>query len=172
MRALTERVAISNFDIGILHFIYKVVKTKQQKMKIDKKLIMPVAITAVVVAIISFYGGMKYVQQNSAGARQQFSQQARSQRTGGFQAVEGGLITGQVSSKDSQSITVKTRDGSSRIVFYSSSTAVNKQVAGSTNDISPGTEVMVGGMQNSDGSFTAQSIQIRQGALMQGKAEQ
>jgi len=118
------------------------------------------AATAIVSAIIFFYGGMKYGEQNTAGGRQQL-QQTRSQRSGGFQQG-GGFVTGQVLSKDEQSITVKTRDGSSRIVLYSNSTSVNKPVPGSINDIYPGTEVMVGGTQNSDGSVTAQTIQVRQ----------
>jgi len=132
-----------------------------EKIKINKKYL-PIAVTAVIVAIISFYGGMRYGQQSITGARQQFIQ-ARGQRLGGFQSG-GGFVTGQVLSKDAQSITVKMRDGSSRIVLYSSSTSVNKPVAGSINDISTGIEVMVGGTQNSDGSITAQSIQLRQGA--------
>lgn len=126
---------------------------------------LPFAATAVISAIIFFYGGMKYGEQNAAGARQQF-QQMRGQRSGGFQAG-GGFVTGQVLSKDAQSMTIKLRDGSSRIVLYSGSTSVNKPVPGSMNDISPGTEVMVGGTQNSDGSVTAQTIQLRQNGSSQ-----
>ncbi len=131
------------------------------------KKFLPIVATAVIVAGISFYGGMKYGEQgisnspqkNSAAAGGQF----RGQRANGGMQNGGGLISGQVFNKDAQSITVKMRDGSSRIIFYSSSTSVNKPVSGSINDISTGTEVMVVGTQNSDGSITAQSIQVRQG---------
>lgn len=132
-------------------------------MKIDKKLIMPIIITAVVVAGISFYGGMKYGQQSAVATRQQALQQSRGQRAGGVQS--GGFVTGEVISKDADSITVKMRDGSSRIVLYSVSTSVTKPVSSSVQNISVGTQVMVGGTQNSDGSITAQSIQVREGQM-------
>lgn len=125
----------------------------------------PFAATALVSAAVFFYCGMVYGQQKTGGDRQQY-QQMRAQRGGGFQAG-GGFVTGQVLSKDTQSITVKTRDGSSRIVIYSGSTPVVKPVPGSINDISAGTEVIVAGTQNSDGSVTAQSIQVRQNGQSQ-----
>ncbi|HUX35556.1 MAG TPA: DUF5666 domain-containing protein [Candidatus Paceibacterota bacterium] len=121
---------------------------------------LPFVATAVISAIIFFYGGMKYGEQGAAGGRLQ-SQQMRGQRSGGFQTA-GGFVTGQVLSKDAQSITVQARDGSSRIVLYSSSTSVVKSVAGSLSDISAGAQVTVQGTQNSDGSVTAQTIQVRE----------
>lgn len=121
------------------------------------KKFLPTTAAIIVVAALSFYVGTIYSQKSATGTRQQFAQQFR-QREG----IQGGFISGKVLSKDVESITVQTRDGSSHIVLYSGSTAVVKPVPGSINDISAGTEVVAGGTQNSDGSITAQSIQVRQ----------
>ncbi len=129
-------------------------------MKLEKKLVAPLAVAIIVAGGLGFYGGTKYGGQSGADSHQP-SQQSRAQgnRFGGQQG--GGFVSGQVLSKDAQSITVQGRDGSSRIVFYSSSTSVVKPVSGSINDVSAGADVVVGGTQNSDGSITAQSIQLR-----------
>ncbi len=140
-------------------------------MEKTTKKFLPIVATVVIVAGISFYGGMKYgeqsvsnsVQKNSAATGGQF----RGQRGSGMQNGNG-FASGQVLNKDAQSITVQMRDGSSKIIFYSSSTSVMKPISGSLNDISSGTEVTISGTQNSDGSITAQSIQVRQNTSTQG----
>lgn len=132
-----------------------------EKIKIHKKVWFVPVTTGIVVGIIAFYLGMNYGQQSAAASRQQAMQQFRGQRTGTGQQNGGGVINGQVLSKDAQSVTVKMRDGSSKIVFYSSSTSVTKPTPGSINDISANSQVMIVGTQNSDGSVTAQSIQVR-----------
>lgn len=80
--------------------------------------------------------------------------------TAGARISNGGFASGKIESKDNQSITLQLPNGNSEIVFYSSSTQVIKPSQASLNDISVGTQVMIGGTQNSDGSLTAQSIQI------------
>jgi hypothetical protein len=143
-----------------------------EKHKVGNKNLITAAMI-IIVGAACFYVGISYGKQGAAGAQQQTFQQFRGQRAGGNggggQQSAAGLVSGQVLSKDGQSITVQTRDGSSHIVFYSSSTPVTKPISGSVSDISAGTQVMVGGTQNSDGSLTAQSIQVREG--MQGQRQ-
>ncbi len=140
-----------------------------------KKLLSVAVVVAIVVGGGAFYGGMKYAQgRNSRGnftnltaeQRQQFMANAgagfRSGAGGqGMRGAGGGFTAGEILSNDSQSITIKMPDGGSRIVFYSDSTEISKQVAGSVSDLAVGKAVSISGSSNSDGSITAQSIQIR-----------
>ena len=82
-------------------------------------------------------------------------------RNGGAGRNGGGNANGEIISKDDTSITVKGRDGSSKIVLYTPSTQVMKSTSGSSTDIIVGSQVLVQGKTNSDGSVTAQNISIR-----------
>jgi len=147
-----------------------------------KKLIPIVIITAVVVGGGAFYGGMKYqesktpqrpaagnfqnLQNLSPEERQQRLQElgtnaggSRAGRTGG--QAGGGFTSGEIISRDDKSITVKLQDGGSKIVFLSDSTEVTKSAQGSLGDLTVGTQISVNGTANSDGSVTAQTIQLR-----------
>lgn len=130
------------------------------------------AIVGAVVGIIiigggAFYGGMKYGESKTParGAQVQFvlngGGAARFNRGGG----SGGFVSGQILSKDNTSVTIKLRSGGSQIVFFSGSTEIMKSDAGTAADLSVGQEVMATGSTNSDGSVTAQTIQIRPAAM-------
>jgi threonine dehydrogenase-like Zn-dependent dehydrogenase len=69
-------------------------------------------------------------------------------------------ITGEITSVDENSITVKMNDGSSKIVLFSDKTQVNKSAQASVADLKAGETVMVMGETGTDGSVTAQSIQL------------
>ena len=114
-------------------------------------------IVLVVVAAGSYYMGSKSVPAPVAQGQGQNGGRQFGGRTGG----NGGGVAGDVLSKDVQSLTVKMRDGSSKIVFYSGSTQIMKQASGTIADINVGTTITVGGTPNSDGSVTANTIQIR-----------
>ncbi len=73
----------------------------------------------------------------------------------------GGFAAGQVLSIGGDSLTLQLPNGNSVNVFYSSSTQVVVPQKASIASVTPGTAVIVGGTQNSDGSMTATTIQIR-----------
>lgn len=118
-----------------------------------------------VIAILAFAGGMYYGSSRApAAGGGRFGFNASSTRGfGGRSGAGGGFAMGQIVSVDPQSITVQLPSGSSEIVFYSTSTQIIKPSPASASDLTPGTTILVGGSTNSDGSVTAQTIQIRQG---------
>ena len=109
----------------------------------------------------SFYFGTSH----GKTVEQATMMQARSGMGGGMSGRNrfggGGNVIGDVLSKDATSITVKTRDGSSKIVIYTGSTQILKTTAGAIDDVAVGSTVMVQGTQNTDGSVTATSVAIR-----------
>ena len=130
--------------------------------KYMNKSVMSVVVAAVVIGGVVFYGGMKYSDAKAASQRQQRFGQTGANIGGGFRGQSGGgLISGDIVSKDAQSITVNMRDGSSKVVFYSDTTEVSKFVAGAQSDLTVGKTVTIIGKSNSDGSVTATSIQLR-----------
>ncbi len=130
----------------------------------QKNLITPLIIVVVLIGAGSFYGGMQYQKSQQPVP----SQGQRGAGNGcGQRGAGGGFMSGEVLSKDAQSITVKLRDGSSKIVFFASSTAVGKMDTGSIVDVVQGTQVTIVGTTNSDGSVTASNIQIRPEGMMQ-----
>ncbi|MCL5009146.1 MAG: DUF5666 domain-containing protein [Patescibacteria group bacterium] len=136
----------------------------------DKKIISISLVTLVVAGSLGFYGGMKYAQSkgpanNSQNAFQQMRGNGQNGTAAGTRRFgngqSGGFLSGDVLSKDDKSVTLKLRDGSTRIVFYSTTTSIGKAVAGSAGDLAAGQQVTVAGTANADGSVTAQQIQIR-----------
>ena len=132
-----------------------------------------VLITLVVAGTAGFFGGIKYQQSkiisnfrtgNFAGMQGRggmFQQGASGTRRPGGQGMGGQFISGEVLSKDDKSITVKVGDTGSKIIFYSGTTSIGKTTSGTINDITVGKQLMISGTNNSDGSITAQNIQIR-----------
>lgn len=120
-----------------------------------------VAILVVAIAAGSFYGGMKY-QEGKNG--QQFTQGRNQMRTRfGNNGGNGNLnnaVRGEVLNADSNSLTVKLPDGSSKIILLSDKTTVNQTAESSKSALKSGEQVMVFGSSNSDGSVTAQNVQI------------
>jgi len=138
------------------------------------KIIIIAVVVAVITGVGSFYGGMKYAQGQRGGGNFQnlanLSPEERQQRFQGMGAnasglrggrAGGGLTSGEVISKDEKSVTVKLRDGGSKIIFFFDSTEVGKFTSGTVTDLEIGKMITINGKTNSDGSVTADSIQIR-----------
>ncbi len=122
-------------------------------------------VVCLVIAGVSFWGGMKYdASKNNSLQVASRGQGSFSQNGGGKGmrgSTNGGVVSGQILSNDGKSLTVSLRSGGSTIVLFSPSTKVEKTVDGITSDVAVGKSVMIMGTSNPDGSFNATSIQIR-----------
>ncbi len=135
-------------------------------MKMQKNIV-TLIVVVVVGGGVGFLSGMKYESGKSVTAVSsdrtlRFGSGQNAQGTGGGMRTRlgGGATFGEVVSKDETSITVKMRDGGSRIVFYTPTTPLTKMMAGTISELVVGANVVVGGTPNPDGSVTAQSIQL------------
>lgn len=128
------------------------------------KNITKVIIGGLIIIAIAFYGGFKYGQSQRGSIGNQtdrFNRSGLMNQRSGRVGVGGGMIVGEILSKDTTSLTLKLREGGSRIILISSSTEVQKMDKGSLVDLSVGKSVVVNGSTNSDGSLSATSIQLR-----------
>jgi uncharacterized protein (UPF0333 family) len=126
-------------------------------------------VVAVVVGAAGFFIGMQYQKSQTRTAFANFQGEngmmrgQNGQRNGqGFRGRNGmgnGAI-GEVVNIDANSVTVKLPDGSSKIVNLSNSTTYSTTANGSKSDIKAGQRIAAFGTTNSDGSITAQNIQI------------
>lgn len=136
------------------------------------KLLPTILVASLILDGIMFFGGYKYAQSKAsianknigdyqAGGTGNFRQGAlgRGARVAG--GMMGGFLSGEILSKDITSMTVKMRDGSSKIVLLSTSTKVLKSITGTNNDLKIGQTVVITGDINADGSVSAQSLQLR-----------
>ncbi len=130
-------------------------------------------VTAIIVLLVvgggAFYFGMNYGKSQAAttatAARAGFA--GRTGRTG---AAGAGFTTGTILSNDGSTITLQlpASTGGSKIILYSTATQISKTTAGTSADLAVGTSVSVTGTTNSDGSVTANSIQIRPAGVNPG----
>lgn len=141
-----------------------------------KKNPVTILIIAILVSLgIGFYGGTRYQStkktafvnqfnrqgrngqdnQATSGARQQFGSGQMMQGRGGMRPIAGEIINA-----DTKSITIKQPDGSNKIVLLSTATQINKAQTAQVVDLKIGERVSVFGIANSDGSYTAQNIQL------------
>ncbi len=129
-----------------------------------------VVVIAVVCAGVFFYVGMVYgkntASSSSAGRGGSFAFSSSTRagfgaRGGTGTGGTGGVVTGQVISTNADSMTVQLANGNSQVVFFSSSTDIEKPSPVPASELTDGTEVIVTGSSNSDGSVTAQMIQVR-----------
>lgn len=120
-------------------------------------------ITIVLLIIVgagAFYAGMQY--QKSQRGNSQFSQfqgQGGTRRLGSVNG-NGAPVVGKIVAQDASSITIQTQDGSQKIVDLANNTTISKTTSGSVADLKTGDNIAAFGTTNSDGSVTAQNIQI------------
>ena len=118
-------------------------------------------ILGLIVAAGLFYGGVSYGQSVASATNGGRTGSTSFTGTGSFSGRTGGGATvGTVVSSDATSITIALKSGSV-VAFYSTSTPITKITSGSVGDITAGANITVLGTTNSDGSVTANSIQIR-----------
>jgi len=141
----------------------------------DKKKIATFVAIVGVVGAGAFYGGVRYGMSKNAlkstgpGQGQMGMRDGQDTKNSKGTAPQGapqgkqggGMSAGEITSKDDKSITIKTQDGSSRIIYFSDSATVGKEVSASLSDLATGQQVLINGKTNTDGSVAAQNIQIR-----------
>lgn len=129
---------------------------------------MPFVLVAAIAGLGAFYGGMAFAK-TKAGALGRRGGDIQSARGAGLpggagfvrRGGDGGFASGEILAKDSASITVKLRDGGTKIVFFSDATEIGKFTSGAAADLEVGKAVTVVGKANADGSIAAQTIQLR-----------
>ncbi len=126
----------------------------------NKQIITYLIIALAVGGLAGYYSGSKAAASPAAaGLAGQNANRNFNRATMGL--PQGAVTAGEIMSADNQSITLKLREAGSKIIFFSSSTAVTKMTAGSVTDLQVGQQISVTGSPNQDGSVSAQAIQIR-----------
>ncbi|MCX6731122.1 MAG: hypothetical protein NTZ55_04700 [Candidatus Roizmanbacteria bacterium] len=113
----------------------------------------------------SFYGGMQYqLSKQSMGGRNFMSNQQGVGRMGTNTSTRrvgnGQPISGEIINIDTDSLTVKLTDGSSRIVLLNDKTIYNKTASVEKVELKVGEKVGIFGTTNTDGSVSAQNVQL------------
>jgi hypothetical protein len=127
----------------------------------NKKII--VGIVGVAVASGLFYGGIVYGKSRSSNRGQFANAQFAGMRmiSGRGGGNDSGFVSGEIISKDVNGVTIKMLDGSTKIILIGEGVQVAKSTVGSVSDLVDGINISINGTPNSDGSITAQSVQIR-----------
>lgn len=116
---------------------------------------------ALVVGAVAFYGGMKYQQTKVRGNFSGQGQQGLGNKQGRFAGSGANRpVMGKILSVDDKSLTVQVMDGSSKIVVLPDNVTINKTDPAAKADLKTGENVGVFGTSNSDGTVTAQSVQL------------
>ena len=125
--------------------------------------VLVIILVAIIVGAGGFFAGTKYQQSKSPAFSRQFPG-GQGTRNGLGQGNRQGFrpVSGEIISSDDKSVTVKLQDGSSKIVLFSGKMTINKAAEGAISDLKVGERVSVFGTDNTDGSVTAQNIQLGQ----------
>jgi len=132
---------------------------------------MVIIVAIAIGAVTGFFAGSYYQKITTRSNFSQFNFQQAGQRGGQNNRFGSGIrpVSGEIIKKDNDSITIKLRDGSTRIVFLTEKTNIAKSQKGSFDDLKENENVFVVGQVNSDGSITAENIQIGNFQIRRGR---
>ena len=119
-------------------------------------------LVAIAIAALGFFAGVKY-QEITASSGKTWQYQGRAANAGGQGRGGqrgGGMTIGEIIGQDDKSVTIKLDDGSSKIIFLSDNAVIAKTDTAAKGDLKTGVRVGVFGTTNSDGSITAQNVQL------------
>jgi len=124
-----------------------------------------VFLIAVGVGALAFYGGIQYQKSQVATGRsysmgQGIGRAGQTGATGTRRMGNGQPVSGEILSIDDTSLTVKLADGSSKIVLINAKTIFNKTATVEKTELKVGEMVGVFGTTNTDGSVSAQNVQL------------
>ena len=113
-------------------------------------------LVSMIMAGAGFFGGIQYQKMqkptNPTGIN--------GARRFGNQNANGTSVRGQILASDDKTITIKLSDGSSKIVVVGANTPIMEATSTSKMSLVIGKSVMIIGINNSDGSITANNIQL------------
>ena len=136
---------------------------KEEKETKSKNSLIITIVVAIVCLGAGFFAGMKYQESKLPQFARNLPNdfQGRMDRSGQRTGATGFRpVIGEIISIDDKSITVKLSDDSSKIILITDSSEINKTESSSFNDLKEGENITAFGQENSDGSITAQNIQI------------
>lgn len=125
-----------------------------------------IAVTAIVVLCFTgagFFCGMQYQKSQRSSFGNNMMQGGPNGGSGAIGAGrQGGSqpVSGQVTSIDANSMTVKTPNGSSKILLLSSDTTIQVATSGSRTDLSVGAQVTATGSTSTDGTMTVKNVSV------------
>ncbi|MCF7860118.1 hypothetical protein K9M09_00655 [Patescibacteria group bacterium] len=141
---------------------------------LDKKQLAFFLVIVIIVAAISFYSGRMSAAKigtntfnNYAGQADRMGAAVNGQgavmgRAGaGTGTARANMLSGEIMSKDENSLTVKLPDGGSKIVFFSPTTVINQLSTSTLEALNIGQNIVANGNLNSDGSLSALTIESR-----------
>lgn len=132
-------------------------------------------VVSIVVGVLSFFAGLKYAEMNPKiispseyGAGSGFRMMDRNGQSGAPSTGRQGStmrngfrpVFGEILDIDESTMTVKLMDGSTKIVVLTDKTTASTQTEAKVSEIKKGEKVSVMGATNTDGTVTAEGIQI------------
>ena len=132
------------------------------------KTIIIAGIAVIIAGVGGFFGGKYYQASQTTNRLAQFAGRQAGQGSTFYRRFGQGdqrgqsmnIVRGQVINTDMNSITLKLSDGSTKIIVVGTSANIYQSTKGTLSDLKTGDILNVFGTANSDGSVTAQDIQI------------